>query len=818
METPHIEFTWSSDALATILDTLKVQGLGSTNKTTGLYSTWADQEQWALYTSKLMQWMPGLLNDEERKTLEKKLSAVESAFNTYLSQPGSNNKEQRITEFRELLKQLEEIEALICDCGSHAAYPYFARWFTLNVAVLKAFTNYENRLAQVKGVKVWWRGRNYLEQVFHSACSARASQVTTSVTGAFMDRVYVRDERTGTPLTIDVKMGTEDENAILNIHQLLRNKAGWQYIKDISLEESVKILEQVRNALTVTTESQTKQDKVLDASQFWRDKQKFIEYEIEEQRKACEPAFDRLINQEISKSRLPNEKVDGEGKLLIIGIEERAVLAKSVAGDVGLEIANELVPTLIGMIPVAGPLIASITKLFFGFLGRSQPDPWVEFEKKMERLIRLQITNTVAESIKNGLKSFDRELSWFFQEYHLYSNNMTPTKRQEFRTRASSLIGDISGYQFNVLTPASNAYYKVAPYYQHFFLTFMTALAIGEKMGLETIDFPGRRDALYRDTNTFIYQAFRQISEERKEDITYHHSHSCAGSTHLMYDTRLNRNLVVDITADSALAASKNAAGLIAGIQLLYELSEYVDGIIQKDGQTTVNKSMIRDTYDNCRKYYDSSLKNQLLSFKLTLSSLGSQQAYISQQVPTGTTNLSFNYRDYVHPDVLLLESANGEITYGNFQKPPQTVFQIPIPSPIVTYYYIVNKKSNKVLDVAGGSTENMANLQQYSKAEVDQQKWQVDDAKDGYCYLISKKSGKVVAVDVNGTNNNVLQYNKISTALDQKWKLENAGNGYFYVINKQSGQALDVENDQINVRQNPKNSTDSQKWKFEFV
>ena len=64
METPHIEFTWSSDALATILDTLEVQGLGSGNKTTGLYSTWPQQEQWTLYTSKLMQWMPTLLSDE----------------------------------------------------------------------------------------------------------------------------------------------------------------------------------------------------------------------------------------------------------------------------------------------------------------------------------------------------------------------------------------------------------------------------------------------------------------------------------------------------------------------------------------------------------------------------------------------------------------------------------------------------------------------------------------------------------------------------------------------------------------------------------
>jgi hypothetical protein len=804
METPHIEFTWSSDALATILDTLKVQGLGLGNKTTGLYSTWPDQEQWALYTSKLMQWMPRLLSNEERETLEKKLSAVESAFNTYLSQPDADNKEQQITELRKLLKQLEEIEALICDRGSHAAYPYFARWFTLNVAVLKVFMNYENRLGQVKGVKVWWRGRKYLEQVFHSACAARARQVTTSVTGAFMDRVYVRDEGTGTPLTIDVKMGTEDENAILYIQNFLRNKAGWQYIQDISLEESVKILEQVRNALTVTTESQTKQDQVLDTSQFWHDKKKFIEYEIEQQRKACEPVFDRLINQEISKSGWPNKKVDGEGKLLIIDIEKRAVLAKSVAGDVALTVVSELVPTLIEMIPIVGPLISSIINLFLGFLGGSKPDPWVEFERKMERLIRHQLATNVADNVKNGLQGFDRELKWFFQEYHHHSNNLTPSKQQEFKTRASNLITEIGLYQFNVLTPASNAYYQVAPYYQHFFLTFMTALAIGEKMGVETITFPERRKKLYEDTNTFINQAFNGIVQERRDDLRYIQKAGCMGRPSVdMYDDRLNVVLVTrDGSLSDAIEASKYAAGLVGGIQLLRELCECVDGIIQRDAQATLNKLIIRDTYNNRIKFYHDRVNAHMDSLR---------NLYAGKK----------EYLDQVPHDVNLLNSSNQE-TFKNFNEPPKTVFQIPIPSSIVTYYYIVNKKSSKVLDVAGGSTENSANLQQYSKAEVDQQKWQVDDAKDGYCYLISKKSQKVVAVNVGANNNNVLQYDKISTAQDQKWKLEDAGNGYFYVINQKSSKVLDVENgslsDGINVQEHPKNQTDAQKWKFEAV
>jgi hypothetical protein len=141
--------------------------------------------------------------------------------------------------------------------------------------------------------------------------------------------------------------------------------------------------------------------------------------------------------------------------------------------------------------------------------------------------------------------------------------------------------------------------------------------------------------------------------------------------------------------------------------------------------------------------------------------------------------------------------------------------------------YYVRSKVSGKVLDIAGGYTENRTNIHQWAKAGVPNQIWQLEDAGDGYYYLISKNSSSVAAVDIYDFNVNY--HEKIGSSEEQKWKLENAGekwkleyagDGYFYFVNKLSGKVLDVENsggeNGTNVQQYERNGTDAQKWKFE--
>ena len=88
-------------------------------------------------------------------------------------------------------------------------------------------------------------------------------------------------------------------------------------------------------------------------------------------------------------------------------------------------------------------------------------------------------------------------------------------------------------------------------------------------------------------------------------------------------------------------------------------------------------------------------------------------------------------------------------------------------------YYRITNVLSNRAVEVASGSSRNGANVQQYAKANVDAQLWEVVVADDCSLMFVNKASGK--ALDVVGGRNangaNVQSYARNNTA-SQKWRL----------------------------------------------
>ncbi|MEJ6481552.1 RICIN domain-containing protein [Nostoc punctiforme UO1] len=138
-------------------------------------------------------------------------------------------------------------------------------------------------------------------------------------------------------------------------------------------------------------------------------------------------------------------------------------------------------------------------------------------------------------------------------------------------------------------------------------------------------------------------------------------------------------------------------------------------------------------------------------------------------------------------------------------------------------YYKLANKNSGKYLDVAGGSTADGANIQQYTSNTTSAQQWLLEDAGNGYYYLVNKTSSKVVSVSGRRTDDgaNVHQWSKTNDD-NSKWKLEDAGDGYFYLIAKHSDKALEVTAggtaDGANVQQWTLNKGNHQKWKFEAV
>lgn len=127
---------------------------------------------------------------------------------------------------------------------------------------------------------------------------------------------------------------------------------------------------------------------------------------------------------------------------------------------------------------------------------------------------------------------------------------------------------------------------------------------------------------------------------------------------------------------------------------------------------------------------------------------------------------------------------------------------------------------ANKILDVSGGSTANNANVQIWSRANVEQQKFQVTHLGSNYYTIQAVHSKKVLDVAGAGKNNgtNVQQYAGNSSDA-QKWLLKDLGDGTYSIISKCNNLYLDVAGgttkDGTNVQMYKGNNTASQKFRF---
>jgi hypothetical protein len=136
--------------------------------------------------------------------------------------------------------------------------------------------------------------------------------------------------------------------------------------------------------------------------------------------------------------------------------------------------------------------------------------------------------------------------------------------------------------------------------------------------------------------------------------------------------------------------------------------------------------------------------------------------------------------------------------------------------------YTISSAKSGKVLDVAGGSTANGANLQIYQSNGTPAQKFKVTyDGATGYYTLTNIKAAKPLDVAGagarNGTNVHIYQSNGTPA---QKWTITPGTTSGTYVLRAAcSGLALDVAGggsaDRTNVQTYTPNQTPAQAWRF---
>lgn len=135
------------------------------------------------------------------------------------------------------------------------------------------------------------------------------------------------------------------------------------------------------------------------------------------------------------------------------------------------------------------------------------------------------------------------------------------------------------------------------------------------------------------------------------------------------------------------------------------------------------------------------------------------------------------------------------------------------------TYTISTALSTNKVLDIASGSTNDGANVQLYEKNGTTAQNFVIKKVSDYEYQITCQKSGK--ALDVAGASanagTNVWQYSKNNSEA-QKWRFVDAGNGYYYIISN-LGTALDVNAagtaNGTNVQAYTWNKSSAQKWKL---
>lgn len=106
----------------------------------------------------------------------------------------------------------------------------------------------------------------------------------------------------------------------------------------------------------------------------------------------------------------------------------------------------------------------------------------------------------------------------------------------------------------------------------------------------------------------------------------------------------------------------------------------------------------------------------------------------------------------------------------------------------------IMNRHSDKALDVTGQSSQDGARIQQWGFADQPNQNWNIIDLGSGEVAIISRQSGMALTVqggrDMNGAT--IIQRNW-NDSRQQRWRLEDVGNGYYRIASADNGKVLDV-------------------------
>ncbi|MCL6738272.1 RICIN domain-containing protein [Streptomyces neyagawaensis] len=129
----------------------------------------------------------------------------------------------------------------------------------------------------------------------------------------------------------------------------------------------------------------------------------------------------------------------------------------------------------------------------------------------------------------------------------------------------------------------------------------------------------------------------------------------------------------------------------------------------------------------------------------------------------------------------------------------------------------MVNKGSNKTIDVSGGSLTAGANVIQWNDTGAGNQNWRFAPVGDGSYEIVSRNSGLLMDVSGASTADGATVIQSADTnAANQRWTLVADGNGYYKIKNVNSGKLLSVPNTTAGTQlaQTTDTGADSQLWR----
>lgn len=154
-----------------------------------------------------------------------------------------------------------------------------------------------------------------------------------------------------------------------------------------------------------------------------------------------------------------------------------------------------------------------------------------------------------------------------------------------------------------------------------------------------------------------------------------------------------------------------------------------------------------------------------------------SEYVWLPLSFPTATS-LSMNWADR-----LTVDTATGTLT--GIESPPVNSS---------SWYKIINRNSSKLLGVASGSTDDGAQIEQWTDGSWTSQHWQFIDAGGRYYKIKNRNSGKLMDISggstADGANN--IQYAD-NGGYNQQFRILSAGGGYFKIMNVKSRKVLDI-------------------------